>query len=107
MERKIKDIEFGRTREADLYSAMTDVFVLSSHSEGVPLSVTEAMSAGLPVVASDVGAMKEIIEHRKDGFLVTYCAKGIIKQTLKLLGFEVEILEGPPGKREMIRANKK
>ena len=53
-----------------MYSTMTDIFVLSSHSEGLPLSVIEAMSVGLPVVASDVGAMKEIIEHRKDGILV-------------------------------------
>lgn len=69
-DRKIEDLEFGRVREADLYSTMTDIFVLSSHSEGLPLSVIEAMSVGLPVVASDVGAMKEIIEHRKDGILV-------------------------------------
>ena len=69
-EREIKDIEFRKTREADLLSAKTDIFVLTSHSEGLPLSVTEAMSAGLPVVASDVGAMNEVIEHRKDGILV-------------------------------------
>ena len=41
------------------------------------------------------------------GFLVTYCAKGIVKRTLKEVGFLVESLDGPPGKREMIRAIKK
>tara|TARA_B100000614_G_C14356461_1_gene415279 strand:+ start:50 stop:700 length:651 start_codon:yes stop_codon:yes gene_type:complete len=41
------------------------------------------------------------------GFLVTYCAKGVVKRTLKEVGFLVESLEGPPGKREMIRAFKK
>lgn len=40
------------------------------------------------------------------GILVTYCAKGIVKRTLKNCGFEVQTLPGPPGKREMIRAIK-
>ena len=40
-------------------------------------------------------------------FLVTYCAKGIVKRMLNLVGFEVETLVGPPGKREMVRANKR
>ena len=41
-----------------------------------------------------------------DGVLVTYCAKGVFKRTLKDIGFEVEGLPGPPGKREMTRAFK-
>ena len=40
------------------------------------------------------------------GILVTYCAKGSVKRTLKSSGFSVETLPGPPGKREMIRALK-
>lgn len=40
------------------------------------------------------------------GMLVTYCAKGAFKRTLKELGLEVEALKGPPGKREMTRARK-
>ncbi len=40
------------------------------------------------------------------GVLVTYCAKGIVKRTIKEVGFELETLEGPPGKREMIRSTK-
>jgi tRNA U34 5-methylaminomethyl-2-thiouridine-forming methyltransferase MnmC len=40
------------------------------------------------------------------GALVTYCAKGEVKRILRNIGFEVETLPGPPGKREMIRATK-
>jgi glycosyltransferase involved in cell wall biosynthesis len=69
-ERRIQGIELQSTRDVDLYTHKTDIFVLTSHSEGLPLSVAEAMSAGLPVVASDVGAMREIIDHRVDGILV-------------------------------------
>lgn len=42
----------------------------------------------------------------ENGVLVTYCAKGSVKRTLKTIGFQVESLSGPPGKREMIRATK-
>jgi tRNA U34 5-methylaminomethyl-2-thiouridine-forming methyltransferase MnmC len=40
------------------------------------------------------------------GILVTYCAKGEVKRTLKKVGFSIESLAGPPGKREMVRAIK-
>ncbi|MDH5598055.1 MAG: tRNA (5-methylaminomethyl-2-thiouridine)(34)-methyltransferase MnmD [Cyclobacteriaceae bacterium] len=40
------------------------------------------------------------------GVLVTYCAKGQLKRDLKQVGFEVETLPGPPGKKEMVRAVK-
>jgi tRNA U34 5-methylaminomethyl-2-thiouridine-forming methyltransferase MnmC len=42
----------------------------------------------------------------ENGVLVTYCAKGSVKRILKGIGFLVEALPGPPGKREMIRATK-
>jgi len=42
----------------------------------------------------------------KDGILVTYSAKGEVKRNLKSCGFEVSLLPGPPGKRQMIRAVK-
>jgi tRNA U34 5-methylaminomethyl-2-thiouridine-forming methyltransferase MnmC len=44
---------------------------------------------------------------KPNGSIVTYCAKGEVKRTLKKVGFEVESLPGPPGKREMVRGNKK
>ncbi len=43
---------------------------------------------------------------RPNGVLVTYSAKGAVKRTLKGLGFQIESIPGPPGKREMTRAIK-
>lgn len=40
------------------------------------------------------------------GCLVTYCAKGEVKRTIKKVGFTLETLPGPPGKREMVRGTK-
>lgn len=42
----------------------------------------------------------------ENGILTTYCAKGVVKRTMKGVGFQIERLPGPPGKREMTRATK-
>jgi tRNA U34 5-methylaminomethyl-2-thiouridine-forming methyltransferase MnmC len=44
---------------------------------------------------------------KSNGVLVTYAARGVIKRSMLEVGFTVEKLEGPPGKREMMRAYKK
>ncbi len=43
---------------------------------------------------------------KKDGILVTYSAKGSVRRAMQSVGFLVEKLPGPPGKREMLRAKK-
>lgn len=43
---------------------------------------------------------------KPDGIMTTYCAKGVVKRTMKSVGFTVEALPGPPYKREMTRALK-
>ncbi|MDU2063455.1 MAG: glycosyltransferase family 4 protein [Sporomusaceae bacterium] len=49
--------------------AEQDVFVLASKWEGFPISILEAMRQGLPVIASDVGGVKEAVTDRETGFL--------------------------------------
>jgi len=46
------------------------MFVLASRSEGFPRSILEAMRAGLPVVASDVGGVAEAVADRETGFVI-------------------------------------
>ena len=43
----------------------------------------------------------------KNGLLVTYACRGIIKHAMKQVGFEIEVCAGPPGKREMLLAWKR
>ncbi|MER2078122.1 glycosyltransferase family 4 protein [Psychrobacillus psychrotolerans] len=47
-----------------------DIFVLTSSWEGLPLSILEAMSHGLPIIASNVGGIKEAVRNSENGFLI-------------------------------------
>lgn len=72
------------------YSAM-DVMVVSSipKSEGTTTTAIEAMATGIPVVATDVGAVSEIVLDGKTGYLVPPQDSGALaKATLRLLGDE-------------------
>jgi glycosyltransferase involved in cell wall biosynthesis len=51
--------------------ANSDIFALMSLSEGISGAAMEAMATGLPVVATDVGGMRELVSHEIDGFLVS------------------------------------
>lgn len=64
----------GNLNNEDLmkqYSQMpVDLFINVSESEGLPVSIMEAMSFGIPVAATDVGGTPEIVESEKNGFLL-------------------------------------
>lgn len=59
----------NRSDIPEVLSAM-DVFALTSHNEASPVSILEAMSVELPVVAPDVGSISQSVEHGKTGLLV-------------------------------------
>jgi glycosyltransferase involved in cell wall biosynthesis len=58
-----------RTDILKLLSNM-DIFCLTSFREGLPISLIEAMAAGLPVVGTDVEGIRDVIIHSENGFLV-------------------------------------
>jgi len=65
-----KDVFFlGVTRQIDAYIACADLFLLPSEQESFGLVALESMAYGVPVVASDVGGLPEVIEHGVSGFL--------------------------------------
>jgi len=53
----------------DLLS-IADVFCLTSFKEGLPISMLEAMSSGLPIVGTNVHGIRDVIVHGKNGYLV-------------------------------------
>ena len=52
-----------------LYS-LASAFILPSFSESFPLTILEAMSCGVPVIASNVGGVPEIVQNEKDAILI-------------------------------------
>lgn len=65
-----KVIFTGVIKEMPVVYQMLDIFVLSSLTEGVPLTVLEAMAAKVPVVATRVGGIPEIVTDGETGLLV-------------------------------------
>ena len=64
--------------------AVSDVAILLSDNEAVPLAMIEAGFAGLPVIATNVGSMADVITNKENGFLVEQIVDEIAEKTLLL-----------------------
>lgn len=60
----------GHVEEVALFLANVDVFAMASHTEGMPLALLEAMGQGVPVIATRVGGVPEVIDSDAVGRLV-------------------------------------
>ena len=61
---------YGRRDDVPELLRAIDIYVLTSKSEGMPIAVLEAMATGLPIVATAVDAVPEVITHEVNGLLV-------------------------------------
>ncbi len=85
----------GALNDAFRYLKAFDVFVLPSVKEGFPWALLEAMAAKLPVIATDVGAVPEIINDRKNGLLVEPKNPAVLADKIK------EVLENDRLRNEL------
>jgi len=60
----------GAVRNVDEYLQAADVFVLPTENDAFPLCLLEAMACGLPLITTTVGALKDVIEHRRNGLVM-------------------------------------
>lgn len=75
-----------------------DVFVLPSLTEGTPMALLEAMSMGIPVIASDVGGVPDVIEDGVNGFLVK-------PKNVSMLASRIDVVMRNKSLREVIVRN--
>lgn len=75
----------GFLHEAKEHLKAFDLFVLPSIKEGLPFSILEAGRAGLPVIASSVGGIPDIIENGQTGILTTPARVGEIQRAMEYL----------------------
>jgi glycosyltransferase involved in cell wall biosynthesis len=87
----------GFRRDIAEQLAQHELFLLISHWEGFPRSILEAMRAGLPVVASDVGGVRESVVQGETGFVVA-------PQDVGALSARLETLLSDPGLRSRLGA---
>jgi sugar transferase (PEP-CTERM/EpsH1 system associated) len=73
----------GARNDVESLLAAFDAFALTSKTEGLPLGVLEAMSMGLPVIATKVGGIPDVIESGVTGYLVP--AGGLRELTTRLV----------------------
>ena len=79
----------GQQETVSPYYAIADVFVLSSHSEGSPNVLLEAMDAGVPIVVTLVGGVPEIVTNDQDALLVkSHDSAGMAAAIVRLLSDE-------------------
>ena len=76
------------------------VFVLPSHAEGMPNTILEAMAHGLPIVATTVGSIPEVVEHEVGGYLLP---PGDQEQLLTAL---IKVLKDPQAALKMGEHNR-
>ena len=79
--------------DVENYLADSDIYVASSHFEGLPISMLEAMSAGLPIVSTDVGGVSDIVKDGINGVLIAPGNKEKYVKALKTLIIDVSMRE--------------
>ena len=99
-------VHFARPRlDTPAILSLIDVFVSSSIQEGLGLSIAEAMAAGKPVVASDVGGVSSLVKNKRTGLLVKpKDTRAIAEAVIQVLG-DAELREklSASGKRMISR----
>ena len=91
----------GNRTDVERLLITADAFAMASVSEGLPLSVLEAMACGLPVVAYDLPGLKDVITDGEDGRLVPFGDRSALEVALG------ELLDNGSERREMAAAARK
>lgn len=69
----VKDVYFmGFVKDVELiYEYFPSIFILPSYDEGLPISILEAMSSGIPIITTNIAGIPEAVKNGINGFLIT------------------------------------
>lgn len=84
----------GHRPDVERVLAALDVFVLSSHSEGLSNTILEAMASGVPVVATDVGGARELVVDGESGLLTPAGDAGALASAIGTLIGDADVRTG-------------
>ena len=78
---------WGQQLDVAPFFSGADVFIMSSYSEGLPMSLLQALSTGLPAIVTDAGGMAEVMRMADAGFVVsTSDPSGMAEAIIRLAG---------------------
>lgn len=75
----------GWQSEIEPVLAVTDLMLLTSVNEGMPVSLIEAQLAGIPVISTDVGSVSEVIKPEESGYCLNYSSLEFAKKIARLV----------------------
>jgi len=91
----------GSCKNLEQYYSIADLFMLVSQLEGFGLALAEAMSCEVPVIATNVGSIPEIVEHGKNGYLTW------VGEYKEMARYAIEILSDEKKQKKMGKDGRK
>jgi glycosyltransferase involved in cell wall biosynthesis len=86
VEKEVLPVTFlGWRKDIGTILSASDIAVLCSDNEGIPLTLIQASQAGLPIVSTNVGSVCDIVDDGTTGFLTDVSSKGLIQGVSALL----------------------
>jgi glycosyltransferase involved in cell wall biosynthesis len=102
---QVRVLSWVGNAEREQLLAQSDVFALPSYNEGVPMSLLEAMAAGLPSIVTPVGGIPDVLRHGVEGLMVEPARVAELSAAMaKMIGDESERLAAGRRAHERARA---
>ena len=93
LEECVKFLGFVTGSEKERLLRAADVYILPSYNEGLPISILEAMSFGLPIISTGVGGIPEVVRPHENGLLVEPGDQRAIYEAIKFFVAHPEKIE--------------